>query len=130
MDWAIAARAAKAYGTKPGQQLWGPFTMLRTMSAAVRSKTDFAMLALAVFNVCHCLRVGEAASIHKANISALGWLGFYDTKTKRQWVPARLGAWGERWRQALLACLFIQKRAKYLPLFSEAELEQRMQLLL
>ena len=90
MDWAIAARAAKAYGTNRGNSC-GSFTMLRTMSAAVRSETDFAMLALAVFNVCHCLRVGEATSIHRADISALGWLGFYDTKTKQRWVPARLG---------------------------------------
>ena len=44
--------------------------MLQTMAAAVRSKTDFAIFTLAVFSVCHKLRVGEAPSIRKVDISS------------------------------------------------------------
>ena len=78
--------------------------MLRTMATAVRSETDFANLTLAIFSFCHGLRVGEAASVHRVDISQPGWISFYDCKTKRRWIPARLGVWAERWRQALLAC--------------------------
>ena len=46
---------------------------------------------------------------------APGWLSSYDKKTKRQWV---------------LACGFVQRQAQHLPLFSEVEVERRMQLLL
>ena len=69
----IVAGAGKAYDTEPGQQLWGSFTMLCTMSAAVRSETDYAVLALVVFSACHCLWVGEAAGIHRANINPPRW---------------------------------------------------------
>ena len=43
--------------------------MLRTMATAVRSETDFAVLTLAIFSVCHGLWAGEAASIRKVDIS-------------------------------------------------------------
>ena len=82
------------------------------------------------FSACHGLRVGEAASIRRADVSQPGWVSFYDRKTKRRWIRARLGTWAERWRQALLACAIVQRRADFLPLFSEAELERRMHCLL
>ena len=44
-----------------------PTGMLRTMAAAVRSETYFAVLTLTP-SVCHGLRVGKAASIHRVNI--------------------------------------------------------------
>ena len=96
IHWAIAAGAGQAYDIEPKQQLWGTLGMLRTMLAMVRPVIDFTNLALTVFSVCHCLRVGEAAHIRKVDIRAPGWLSFYYRKTKRQWIPARLGAWGER----------------------------------
>ena len=66
---AIAAGAIGAYNSEPGQQVWGTVGMLRTMATAVRSETNLAVLALAVFSVCHGLRVEEAASIHRADVS-------------------------------------------------------------
>ena len=127
---AIAARAGRAYNSEPGQQVWGTLGMLRAMATAVRTDTDLAVLALAVFRPCHGLRVGEAASIRKADVSQPGWVSFYDRKTKRHWIPARPGTWAERWRQALLACGIVQRRAEFLALFSEEELERRMRCLL
>ena len=100
------------------------------MGEAVRPETDVGVLAPAVFNVCHGPRVGDAASIRRANVSQLGWISFYDRKTKRRWIPARLGVWAERWRQALLLCGMVQHRAQYVPLCSEGELECRMHFLL
>ena len=130
VHWAIAAGVGRAYNSEPGQQVWGTLSMLRAMATAVRTDTDLAVLALAVFSACHGLRVGEAASIRKADVSQPGWVSFYDRKTKRRWIPARLGTWAERWRQALLACGIVQRRAEFLPLFSEAELERRVHCLL
>ena len=63
---AIAAGAGRAYNSEPGQQVWGTLGMLRIMATVVRSKLDLAILALAVFSVCHGLRVGEAGGIRKA----------------------------------------------------------------
>ena len=60
VHWAIAAGARWAYDTEPRQQLC-TLGVLRTMSSAVRSNTNFAVVALALLSVCHCLRVGEAA---------------------------------------------------------------------
>ena len=130
IHWAIAADAGRAYNSEPGQQVWGTLGMLRAMATAVRTDTDLAVLALAVFSACHGLRVGEVASIRRADVSQPGWVSFYDRKTKRRWIPARLGTWAERWRQALLACGIVQRRAEFLPLFSEAELKRRMHCLL
>ena len=56
---AIAAGAGTEYGGGPRQKQWGSLAMLRTMSAAVQLETGFAVLALAIFNVCRCLPVGE-----------------------------------------------------------------------
>ena len=100
------------------------------MATAVQTDTDVAVLALAVFSACHGLRVGEAASVRRADVGQPGWVSRYDRKTKRRWIPARLVTWVERWRQALLACGIVQRRAEFLPLFSEAELERRMHCLL
>ena len=67
------------------------------MAAAVRSETDFPVLTLAVFSVCHGLRDGEAANIRKFDITQPGWISFYDRN-----IPQSL------------------------PLFSEAELQRRI----
>ena len=130
IHWAIAAGAGRANNSEPGQQVWGTLGMLRAIATAVRTETDLAVLALAVFSACHGLRVGEAASIRRVDVSQPGWVSFYARKTKRRWIPARLGTWAERWRQALLACGVVQRRAEFLPLFSEVELERRMHCLL
>ena len=123
---AIAAGAGWAYNSEACHQVWGTLGMLRTMATAIRSVTYFAVLALAVFSVCHGLRVGEAASMRRADVSQPSWIGFYCSKSERRWIPARLGVWAKQWRQALLACGIVQRSAQYLPLFSEAELERRM----
>ena len=107
---AMAAGAGRAYNSEPGQQVWGTLGMLRAMATAVRTDTDLAVLALAVFGACHGLRVEEAAGIRRADISQPGWVSFYDRKTKRRWIPARLATWAERWRQALLSCNVVQRR--------------------
>ena len=95
IHWAIAARAGWAYNSELGQQVWGTPGMLRTIIAAALSETDFAVLTLAVFSVCHGLRVGDsqAASIRTSDISQPGWISFYDRQTKRRWILARLGVW-------------------------------------
>ena len=72
IQWAIGTGVGRAYNSEPGQQVWGTLGMLQTMAAAVRSETDFAILTLAVFGVCHGLRVGEAATISRVNISQPG----------------------------------------------------------
>ena len=56
IHWAIAAGAGRAYNSEPGQQVWGTLGMLRAMATAVRTDTDLAVLALAVFSACHGLR--------------------------------------------------------------------------
>ena len=71
--WVIAAGAGRAYDKEPSQQLCRSFfVVLCTMSAAVRSETNFAVLALAVFSVCHGLHVRKAANIRMADINKLG----------------------------------------------------------
>ena len=69
IQWAMAAGAGRVYNSEPRQQVWGTLGMHRTMATAVRSETDFAVLTLAIFTVCHDLRVREAASIRKVDIS-------------------------------------------------------------
>ena len=104
IHWAFASGAGGAYNSEPGQQIWGTLGMLRTMATAIRSRTDYAILALAIFTACHSLRVAETASICRPDVSQPSWVGFYDRNTKRLWIPVGLGLWAERWRQALLAC--------------------------
>ena len=72
IHWAIVAGAGRAYNSEPGQQVWGTLGMLRAMATAVRTDTDLAVLALAVFCACHGLRVGEAANIRRADVSQPG----------------------------------------------------------
>ena len=127
---AIAAGDGRSYNSKPGQQVWGTLGMLHAMATAVRTETDLAVLALVVLSACHGLRAGEAASVCTTDVSQPGWISFYDRKTKRRWIPARLGPWTERRRQALLACGVVQRRAQYVPLFSEAKLKVRTHCLL
>ena len=101
IHWAIAAGARRAYNLEPGQQIWGTLGMLCTMATAVRSETDFAILALAIFNACHGLWVGEDASIRSADISLPGWASFYDRKTKRRWEYGQNGGDRPCWRAGL-----------------------------
>ena len=61
------------------------------MATAVRTENDVAVLALAVFSARHGLRVGEAASIRRTDVSQLGWISFYDLIIQRRSIPARLG---------------------------------------
>ena len=78
--------------------MWGTLGMVQAMAMAVRTDADLAVLALAVFRACRGLRVGEAAIIRRSEVSQPGWVSFHDCKTKRRWIPARLGTWAERWR--------------------------------
>ena len=111
IHWAIAAGAGRASNSERGQQVCGTPGKLRTMAMAVRTKTDLAVLALAVIMAYQGLRVWEAATIRTTDVSHAEWISFYDRKTKRQPIPARLGTWAERWRHALLACGAVQCRA-------------------
>ena len=111
IHWAVAAGAGRSYNSEPSQHVWGTLGMLCTMAMAVRSETDFAVLALAIFSGCHSLRVGEAASMCKTDVKQLGWITFYDRKTKRRWIWARLGICAERCRQAMQACRVVRRRA-------------------
>ena len=93
---AIAAGAGLAYNSEPRQQVWGTLGMLRTMATAVRSETDFAVLALAVFSACHGLRVGEAASIRRTDVSQPGWSSSTIARprgggSRPSWEPERSG---------------------------------------
>ena len=89
--WAITAGAGGVYNFEPPQLVWGTLGMLGTMATAVRSKTDFAVLALTVFTVCHSLQVGDAAGIDTRDVSERGWITFYDHKTKRRLATSRAG---------------------------------------
>ena len=78
------SQLGRVYNSEPSQHVWGTLGRLRAMPTALRTETDVAVLALAVFSACHSLRVGEA----RAAISHPGWISFYDRKTKRRWIPA------------------------------------------
>ena len=56
-------------------------------------------------------------------------VAFYDQKTQRRWITARLSHWGEAWRKRLHAIL--QHRPRWIPLFaSTAELQHTLRVTL
>ena len=112
MHWAIVAGDGPAYNSELGQQVWGTLGMLRTMTTAVHSETDFAVPALAFLSARCGLQVGEVGSIRRSDVKQPRWINLYDCKTKRRWMPAKLGTYAQRWRQAPLACRVLQRMAQ------------------
>ena len=129
LHWALCTVADRAYAHPPPKRIWANVHTLRTLDARTSGPHGTAIVALACLGSAMCWRVNEAASVRPADLATPWRMAFYDQKTQRRWVTARLSHWGEAWRKRPYA--IVQHRLAWMPLFaSTTELQHALRVAL
>ena len=96
--------------------VWATPAMFAHMSDQAHDPWDFITVGMAVLSTTLLLRVGEAASIHLADISTTRRVSFFHSKRAGRWVTTSLGARGEALCCALAKCPQVRSRSQYVPI--------------
>ena len=129
LHWAICKAADRAYAHLPPRRIWANAHTLQVLDTRTLGPFSTAVVALACLGTALCWRVSEAASVRPTDLATPLRVAFYDQKTQRRWVTARLSHSGEAWRKRLHA--IVQHRPGLIPLFaSTVELQHALRVAL
>ena len=129
LHWAICKAADRAFTHPPPRPILANAHPLQVLDARTSGLFGTGVVVLACLGTALCWRVSEVASQRPTDLATPRSVAFYDQKTQRRWITARLSHWSEAWRKRLHA--IVQRRPGWIPLFaSTAEIQHALRVLL